>query len=363
MKNKMPRKALRALLAVLVAGCLCGIGCASASQTDWRALSIGVPLGWSADHFLTAQGLQVYRYDIPSQGVIAMQFGYIDALADKAEEYPEVIFSHATGYKSNETNFNNYFGRIYQARYLAGVAAGLKSLEEGNNSIGYVSAYGTQYAETCSGINGFTMGVLSVNPEATVYVKELGAWADEQNEYAFAEELINTYNCCVIAQHCDSAQPQLAAANAGVYGCGYNSDMTADAPDAHLTAPIWNWNVYYQKAIETAMNNSADQFVTAMGGPAYYAGLAEGFVDISPLTENCAAGTQAAVDAVRELIVSGQWDVFSGVKLHVTVNEDGTASVEQEDAPLMTNDGTEIVAAGGPSVEDAVITGENQLLR
>ena len=60
---------------------------------------------------------------------------------------------------------------------------------------------------------------------------------------------------------------------------------------------------------------------------------------------------------VRELIVSGQWDVFSGVKLHVTVNEDGTASVEQEDAPLMTNDGTEIVAAGGPSVEDAVITG------
>lgn len=59
--------------------------------------------------------------------------------------------------------------------------------------------------------------------------------------------------------------------------------MTADAPDAHLTAPIWNWNVYYQKAIETAMNNSADQFVTAMGGPAYYAGLAEGFVDISPL--------------------------------------------------------------------------------
>ena len=65
--------------------------------------------------------------------IFGISFGYIDALADKAEEYPEVIFSHATGYKSNETNFNNYFGRIYQARYLAGVAAGLKSLEEGNN--------------------------------------------------------------------------------------------------------------------------------------------------------------------------------------------------------------------------------------
>ena len=289
--------------------------------------------------------------------IFAISFGYMQAVADKAEEYPNVIFSHATGYMSNETNFNNYFGRIYQARYLAGVAAGLKSLEEGNNNVGYVSAYGTQYAETCSGINGFTLGVQSVNPDATVYVKELGAWADEQNEYAFAEELINTYNCCVIAQHCDSAQPQLAAANAGVYGCGYNSDMTADAPDAHLTAPIWNWNVYYQKAIETAMNCTPDQFVTEMGGSAYYAGLAEGFVDISPLTDNCAEGTQAAVDAVRELIVSGQWDVFSGVKLHITVNEDGTATVEQEDAALMTNDGTEIVAAGGESVEDAVITG------
>lgn len=91
MKNKMPRKALRALLAMLVAGCLCGIGCASASQTDWRALSIGVPLGWSADHFLTAQGLQVYRYDIPSQGVIAMQFGYIDALAVDDLYAPSVI--------------------------------------------------------------------------------------------------------------------------------------------------------------------------------------------------------------------------------------------------------------------------------
>ena len=93
--------------------------------------------------------------------IFGISFGYMDAMADKAEEYPDVIFSHATGYKSNETNFNNYFGRIYQARYLAGIAAGLKSLELGNNNIGYVSAYGTQYAETCSGINGFTLGAVS----------------------------------------------------------------------------------------------------------------------------------------------------------------------------------------------------------
>ena len=304
---------------------------------------------------------------LASQGcqmIIGISFGYLNAMdaAAAKPEYSDIIFTHATGYLSNPDNFNNYFGRIYQARYLTGIAAGLKSLETGNNNIGYVSAYDTEYAETCSGINGFTLGVQAVNPDATVYVKELGAWTDEVNEYAFAEELINSYGCGVIAQHCDSAQPQLAAEKAGVFGCGYNSDMTADAPKAHLTAPVWNWDVYYKHAIETAMScESADQFVTAMEGPAYYGGLNEGMVDVSPLSENCAAGTQDAIDQVKALIGSGEWDVFSGVKLNITIT-DGKAAVEKVDAPLMTNDGTEIVAAGGPSVEDSVITGSMNYL-
>ena len=290
--------------------------------------------------------------------IFGISFGYLDAMNDKAAEYPEVIFSHATGYLSNDTNFNNYFGRIYQARYLTGVAAGLKSLETGNNHVGYVSAYGTEYAETCSGINGFTLGVQSVNPNATVYVKELGAWSDEQNEYAFAEELINSYGCGVIGQHCDSAQPQIAAEKAGVFGCGYNSDMTVDAPKAHLTAAVWNWDVYYKTAMETAMScGGAENFVSAMGGPAYYAGLTEGLVGVSELSDNCAPNTQAYLDAVIELIASGEWDVFSGVKLSYTLNDDGTVTVNKTDSALKTNDGTEIVAAGGKSVEDSVITG------
>ena len=304
--------------------------------------------------------------------IFGISFGYMQALADKAEEYPDVMFSHATGYMSNDTNFNNYFGRAYQARYLAGIAAGLKSLETGNNNVGYVAAFGRQYAETSSGINGFALGVQAVNPDATVYVKELGAWADEVNEGAFAEELIQSFNCGVISQHCDSAQPQIAAQDLGVFGCGYNSDMTADAPQAHLTAAIWNWNVYYHTAIEAAMTcGGAENFVTAMGGPAYYGGLAEGFVDVSPLNEaTVAPGTAEAIEAVRELIVSGEWDVFSGTKLHITVNDDGTVTVDQEDADLLcdgyeydTTSGTlverdpVIVAAGGASVEDSVITG------
>ena len=307
--------------------------------------------------------------------IFGISFGYLNEMEVKAQEYPDVIFSHATGFKSNDTNYNNYFGRIYQARYLAGIAAGLKSLETGNNNIGYVSAYDTEYAETCSGINGFTLGVQAVNPNATVYVKELGTWTDEVNEYAFAEELIKSYGCGVIAQHCDSAQPQLAAEKAGQFGCGYNSDMTADAPAAHLTAPVWNWDVYYKLAIQTAMEcESADQFVEKMGGPAYYGGLNEGMVDVSPLSENCAAGTQDAIDQVKALIASGEWDVFSGVKLNITV-ADGKATIEKVDAPLVTSDrdevkddqvvvaaNTEIMPAGGPSVKDSVITGSMNYL-
>ena len=303
--------------------------------------------------------------------IFGISFGYMQAMADKAEDYPDVIFSHATGYMSNETNFNNYFGRAYQARYLAGIAAGLKSLETGNNNVGYVAAYGRQYAETASGINGFALGVQAVNPDATVYVKELGAWADEVNEGAFARELIQSFGCGVISQHCDSAQPQIAAQDLGVFGCGYNSDMTADAPQAHLTAAIWHWNVYYHTAIETAMScESADQFVEKMGGQAYYGGLAEGFVGVSPLNEaTVAPGTQEAIDQVTDLIVSGEWDVFTGTKLHITVGEDGAVTIEQEEAPLMSDgkelvDGelvdaasAEIVPAGGESVEDSVITG------
>lgn len=286
--------------------------------------------------------------------IFGISFGYIDAMEEAAKEYPDVVFSHGTGYKCNDTNFNNYFGRAYQARYLAGIAAGLKSLEIGNNNVGYVAAYDVEYAETASGINGFALGVQAVNPDATVYVKTLGAWADEVNEAAYAKELIESYGCGVISQHCDSAQPQIAAENAGVFGCGYNSDMTADAPKAHLTAAIWNWDVYYGTAIKAAMEcGEASKFVETMGTPAYYGGLAEGFVDVSPLTENCAAGTDKAVAAVKDLIISGEWDVFSGVKLTV----DAEGNITKTDAPLVDNAGNEIVAAGGASVEDGVITG------
>ena len=303
------------------------------------------------------------------QIIYGNSYGYMNYMEELAEEYPEVIFSHCSGYKSNDVNFNNYFGAIYQARYLSGIAAGMKTK---SNKIGFVAAM--QTPEVIGGFDAFALGVQSVNPDAVVYVKYTNSWYDPTLERQTADALLDM-GCDVIAQHCDTANPQIAAQERGVWGCGYNADMSVDAPAAHLTAPVWNWDVYYKLAIQTAMEcESADQFVEKMGGPAYYGGLNEGMVDVSPLSENCAAGTQDAIDQVKALIASGEWDVFSGVKLNITV-ADGKATIEKVDAPLVTSDrdevkddqvvvaaNTEIVPAGGPSVEDSVITGSMNYL-
>lgn len=275
--------------------------------------------------------------------IFGTSYGYMDTMEALANEHPDVIFSHGTGYKSNGYNLNNYFGRIYQARYLAGIAAGLKTK---TNKIGYVSAYGTELAETCSGINAFALGVQSVNPDAVVYVKELKSWFDPANETAYAEALINM-GCDVISQHCDTANPQIAAEKAGVFGCGYNSDMTKDAPKAHLTATIWNWDVYYTAAVQAVIDGKWVEFGN------YYKGVKEGLCDVSPLSDNCVPGTQEKIDAVKALYNDGSWDVFTGVKLSFDENN----NVVKTDAALKDNTGKEIVPAGGPSVEDSVITG------
>ena len=159
----------------------------------------------------------------------------------------------------------------------------------------------TELAETCSGINAFALGVQSVNPDAVVYVKELKSWFDPANETAYAEALINM-GCDVISQHCDTANPQIAAEKAGVFGCGYNSDMTKDAPKAHLTATIWNWDVYYTAAVQAIIDGKWVEFGN------YYKGVKEGLCDVSPLSDNCVPGTQEKIDAVKALYNDGSWD-------------------------------------------------------
>ncbi|HWP50284.1 MAG TPA: BMP family ABC transporter substrate-binding protein [Clostridia bacterium] len=233
--------------------------------------------------------------------IFATSWGYMDTCEALAQEYPDVIFSHATGYKSNGKNFNNYFGRIYQARYLSGIAAGLKTQ---SNKIGYVAAWGTDNGEVTSGLDAFAMGAYSVNPNCEVYVKTTNSWFDPEGEKQAAEALI-ALGADVIGQHCDTPNPQLAAEEKDVWGVGYNSDMSKDAPKAVLTSAVWSWSTYYTWAVENVINGT-------WTGENYYGGLPEGFVDITALSDLCADGTAEKIEEARQKILSGTWDVFDG---------------------------------------------------
>ncbi|MBQ7033299.1 MAG: BMP family ABC transporter substrate-binding protein [Clostridia bacterium] len=269
--------------------------------------------------------------------IFGTSFNYMNTMEEMAAQYPDVIFSHGTGYKSNDSNMNNYFGRIYQARYLTGIAAGLKTQ---SGKIGYVAAMGIDNAEVTGGINAFAMGVASVNPDAKIYVEVTNSWFSPDLEKKAAEALLDK-GCDVLAQHCDTTAPQVAAEERGVWGVGYNSDMTKDAPKAHLVAPVWNWGVYYTKATKAAMEGN-------WTNENYFGDMNDGLIDLSPLSENCAEGTQEAIEAAKAMILSGEYKVFEGKAI-----VDG----ELVDKDLKDNKGNVIVPAGGEVLDDATITG------
>ena len=154
--------------------------------------------------------------------IFSTSWGYMETTAAMAEEYPDIYFSHGTGYMSNGKNFNNYFGRIYQARYLSGIVAGMNTK---SNLIGYVAAQDSSNSEVTGGIDAFAIGVASVNPDAKINVIITNSWYDPEKEEAASRQLLDM-GCDVMAQHCDTDYPQTLAQERGVYGIGYNSDMS-----------------------------------------------------------------------------------------------------------------------------------------
>ena len=257
--------------------------------------------------------------------IFTTSWGYMETTSEMAEQYPDVYFSHGTGYLSNGKNFNNYFGRIYQARYLSGIVAGMNTK---SNKIGYVAAQDSSNSEVTGGIDAFAIGVESVNPDAKIYVVVTNSWYDADKEKAASEQLLDM-GCDVMAQHCDTAYPQTLAQDRGVYGIGYNSDMSKETPDSCLTSVIWNWSAYYTSAVKSVMNGTWD-------GSNYYGGMAEGLVGITNLAGFAADGTQEKVDKATAAILSGENNVFDGV--------------------LETNTG-DTVGSEGSTLDDATITG------
>lgn len=235
--------------------------------------------------------------------IFATSFGFEDYVKEVAAEYPEIQFCHATGYQaagSGLSNMHNYFASIYEARYLAGIAAGLKTE---TNKLGYVAAF--PFAEVISGYTAFYNGAKSVNPDVTMEIMYTNSWNDPTVEAQVAKALIEK-GCDVVSQHSDSTAPATTAEDNGVWQVGYNNDMIDAAPNASLISARINWGIYVTEAVEAVINGETI--------PADWCkGLADGAVYLSPLNEAIAAeGTQEAIDAAAEAIKSGELKVFAG---------------------------------------------------
>lgn len=243
--------------------------------------------------------------------IFTTSFGYMDATAEEAEMHPNVNFFHGTGYKSNNKNFNNYFGRIYQPRYLSGLVAGLKTK---TGKIGYVAAMGSENSEVTGGIDSFAMGVHAVNPAARIYVKVTNSWFAPDKEKAAAEELLDM-GCDVLSQHCDTEYPLELAEKHGAWGIGYNSDMRKQTPKAALASVIWHWGAFYTDVVQ--------QLVDGTWQPHnYYEGMSEGLVGLTELSDENDAKVKEVVSAAEADILSGKQKVFTG---EIPTNDGGSA--------------------------------------
>ncbi len=244
--------------------------------------------------------------------IFADSFGHEDFMIQAAKEFPEVQFCHATGTKAHTeglANYHNAFASIYEGRYLAGVAAGLKLNEmiangeftEDEAKIGYVGAF--TYAEVVSGYTSFFLGARSVCPTATMEVTFTGSWYDETAEKEAANKLIGN-GCKLISQHADSMGAPTACETAGVPNVSYNGSTEAACPNTFIVSSRINWAPYYEYAITAVMNGEtidADWTGT----------LATGSVVLTDINTAVAAeGTAEAIADATAKLESGEVQVF-----------------------------------------------------
>lgn len=216
-----------------------------------------------------------------------------------AKEHSDVYFFHATGIESGR-NFASYFGRAYQMRYLSGIVAGMQTE---TNKIGYVAAF--PISEVNRGINAFTLGVRKVNPDAVVYVSWSNSWIDDESAAATTYQLLEEYDIDVLTMHSDSLMPLEIAEEEGIWSIGYNMDNSAFYEESFLTAPIWNWERFYEPYILECLQHK-------FHGKNYWSGIDSGVAGLAPLSKNVKPGIAKVVEEERELLESETFDVFYG---------------------------------------------------
>jgi basic membrane protein A len=270
------------------------------------AIIESVPEGPDAVRIIRQYAMQGYKV------IFATSFGYMDPMVEVARDFPDVYFEHCSGYKT-APNMSTYFGRMYQPRYLSGIVAGKMTQ---SNIIGYVAAF--PIPEVIRGINAFTLGVRSVNPDAQVRVVWTSTWFDPVKEREAAVALLDA-GADLIAQHQDTTEPQKAAKDRGLLSIGYDSDMKKFVGDSVLVSPVWNWGSYYVERVTAALNGSWKSHQ-------YWGGMKEGIVRLSDFSPKVPQEVKDLVDVKKQAILNGSWDVFQG--------------------PIVDQSGKEVVAAG-----------------
>ncbi len=244
--------------------------------------------------------------------IFADSFGHEPFMLQAAQEFPEVQFCHSTGTRAHTegvANYHNAFADIYQGRYLAGIAAGMKlneMIEAGEFTaeeakIGYVGAF--TYAEVISGYTSFFLGARSVCPSVTMEVTFTSSWYDETAEKEGATLLINN-GCKLISQHADSMGAPTACEEAGVPNVSYNGSTIDACPNTFIISSRIDWTPYYKLAIEAVMNG--EEIPVDWCG-----GIEEGSVVLTEVNEQAAAaGTAEAIEEAKAKLVAGELHVF-----------------------------------------------------
>lgn len=237
--------------------------------------------------------------DAGCEMIICNSFSFGEWVVQMAEKYPDIYFLHATGVAEGD-NLASYFGRMYQMRYLSGIVAGLQT---DSNEIGYVAAMPID--EVNRGINAFTLGVRKVNPDAKVYVEWTNSWTDDDACRQAVDRMLAEHDIDVLTMHTDSNMPLELAEEKGIWSIGYNVDCSSLYPDTYLTAPVWEWQNFYEPQILACLQEK-------FHGKHYWEGVETGLVSLAPFTKNVKPGIEEAVKAEKEKLESGLFDVFYG---------------------------------------------------
>lgn len=279
--------------------------------------------------------------------VFADSFGHEDFLIQAAEEFPDVQFCHATGTQAHTrklANFHNAFASIYEGRYLAGIAAGMKineMIENGDITadqakMGYIGAY--PYAEVKSGYTSFYLGAKSVCPTVTMEVMFTNSWFDIALEKEAANSLISN-GCILISQHADSEGAPKACEENNVPNVAYNISTISMGPNTALISSKIDWAPYFELILNAVL--AGEEIPTD-----YCMSLSDGGVVLTELNEAVAAeGTKEAIDAAMEKLLAGELHVFDTANF--TVNGETLSSYQADvDSDASFTPDTEVIADG-----------------